>query len=67
MVQVDILSIMISNLGTAAWNFFFEKITCNNLHILKSNNVKVQVNGKKVASLQVKSTLALEYFITLKK
>jgi len=48
MVQVDKLSdadaaIMISNLKTAAWHFFFQKVTCNDQHILKSNEVKVQV------------------------
>jgi len=67
MVQVDILSIRISNLRTVAWNFFVRKVTCNDRHVLKSNEVKVQVNGEKVTSLQVKSTVALEYFITLRK
>jgi len=33
---------------------------------LKSNEVKVQVTRENVTSLQVKSTLALEYFVTLK-
>jgi len=65
-VQIDILSITISNLWTVAWHFFFEAITCNSQIILKSNKVKVQVNGEKVTLLQVKSTLALEYFVTSK-
>jgi len=47
MVQVDILSVTVSNLGAAMWHFFFEKVTFNNIHILKSNKVKVQINGKK--------------------
>jgi len=47
--------------------FLPRKITCNKQHILKSKEVNVQVNGEKVTSLQVKSTLALEYFVTLKK
>jgi len=43
------------------------KNTCDVRHILKSNEVKVQANGQKVTSLQAKSTtLALEYFVTLK-
>jgi len=48
-----------------AW--LLRKNTCNNQHIIKSNKVKVQENGTKVTSLQVKSTLALKYFVTLKK
>jgi len=66
MVQVDTLSIMISNLGTVARHFFFEKVTCNDRHILKSNEVKVSKRRKSdfVAS---KSTLALEYFVISKK
>jgi len=66
-VQINILSITISNLGTVTWHFFFKKITCNDRHILRSNEVKVQVNDRKVASLQVKSTLELEYFVTFKR
>jgi len=43
--------------------------SCNDRHILQCNDVKVQVglNGEKVTSLQAKSTLTLEYFVTLKK
>jgi len=42
--------ISISNLGTVAWRFFFEKVTCNDRHILKSNEVKVSKWRKEVKS-----------------
>jgi len=41
-----------------------QKITCNDRHILKSN--EVQIHGEKDTVLQIKSTPALEYFISLK-
>jgi len=30
------------------WRIFIEKVTCNDGHILKSNEAKVQVNGEKL-------------------
>jgi len=67
MLQIDLPSVTMSNLGTVARHGFLEMLLVMIDTFKKSNEVKVQVNGPKVTSLQIKSTtLALEYFVTLK-